>query len=326
MPIPALVLLRALKEAGGSRCNELLKITKNYCVLFPAPLFRLRLAFLGKSPIIRDMERSPRILTLKRVAWEKPVLLAVGLLLLGWLLNTPGGLLGKADAVGYAVCHRIDARSFHLGDRQIPLCTRCSGMYLGAVVGLGFQAVLGRRRAGSPPRGVLVILALLVLAFAVDGINSYLHLFPNAPSLYVPNNTLRLLTGSGMGAVIAAALFPAFNGTVWADWDPRPALSGWRPLLGLLSLVVLLDLVVLTENPLVLYPLALVSAAGVLVILSAVYSMVWLMLLRVENRFLRVQQLLLPAAGGFGVALLQIALLDLVRYWLTGTWDGFHLG
>jgi hypothetical protein len=91
-------------------------------------------------------------------------------------------------------------------------------------------------------------------------------------------------------------------------------------------LVLLLDLVILTENPLVLYPLALASAAGVLVLRSMVYCMVWLMLLRKENHILRARQLLLPLAGGFGVALLQIAFLDFARYWVTGTWDGFHIG
>jgi hypothetical protein len=30
--------------------------------------------------------------------------------------------------------------------------------------------------------------------------------------------------------------------------------------------------------------------------------------------------------GGFGVALLQIAAFDFVRYFLTGAWSGFHLG
>ena len=36
------------------------------------------------------------------------IFIALGILLFAWLLNTPPGLLGKADAVGYAVCHRID--------------------------------------------------------------------------------------------------------------------------------------------------------------------------------------------------------------------------
>src|SRR5512143_3851532 len=79
-------------------------------------------------------------------------LAATAIVLFFWLLNTPAGLLGKADAIGYAVCHRIDARSFHIGERQFPLCARCSGMYLGAMVALLYQAVTGRRRAGMPGR------------------------------------------------------------------------------------------------------------------------------------------------------------------------------
>lgn len=254
------------------------------------------------------------------------VALAVGLLFLGWLFNTPEGLLGKADAVGYAVCHRIDLRSFHLGERQVPLCARCSGMYLGALLGLAYQTILSPRRGGMPPRRVMAFLGLAVVAFGVDGLNSYLNLFPGAPSLYEPNNTLRLLTGTGMGLVMAAAVYPAFHQTVWQRWDDRPALPSLRSALGLVVLAAVLDAVLLTENPLVLYPLALLSAAGVLVILSMVYTMVWLMLLRMENRFRVPLQLAAPLLGGFGLGLLQIALLDLARFALTGTWDGFHFG
>jgi len=54
--------------------------------------------------------------------------------------------------------------------------------------------------------------------------------------------------------------------------------------------------------------------------------MVWVMIFRAENRFLSIQQLILPLVGGFGLALVQIILLDVARYALTGTWDGFHLG
>jgi len=169
-------------------------------------------------------------------AWRVMVFSAAGLLLLGWLLNTPAGLLGKADAVGYAVCHRIDARSFHLGGRPIPLCARCTGMYLGAVLGLLYQFASGRKRSELPPLRVLAILGALAVAFFVDGLNSYLHFFPKVPTLYEPHNTLRLLTGTGMGLVIAAALFPAFNQTVWKDPSPQPALSSLRHLSGLLAL------------------------------------------------------------------------------------------
>lgn len=254
------------------------------------------------------------------------VYIAAGLLFLGWLLNTPPGILGKADAIGYAVCHRIDTRSFHIGQRQMPLCARCTGMYLGAMLGLVYQSILGRRRSGAPPWPIILILAVFVAAFGVDGVNSFLHLIPGAPSLYEPQNWLRLLTGTGMGLGIAAAIFPAFNQTVWAEWDQRPAL-GSLPKFGLLVvLALLLDGAVLTNNSTILYPLALISAATVLVLLTLIYTMVWLMVLRRENRFQSLYQLVLPLTGGFGMGLLQIVLLDAARFFLTGTWDGFHLG
>lgn len=263
---------------------------------------------------------------LASLPWKWTVFLAVGLLLFGWLLNTPPGLLGKGDAVGYAVCHRIEVRSYHLGERQLPLCVRCTGMYLGAMLGLGYQALVGRRGGQLPPWRVLAFLGLLVVAFGVDGLNSYVHLFPGAPSVYEPRHELRLLTGTGMGLVIAAMLYPAFSQTVWQDWAPRPALPGLRSLGAILGLALVVDLLVWTENPLLLYPLALVSAAGVLALLAMIYTMVILMVLRLENRFLRLAQLWLPLTGGLGIAILQIAALDLVRFVLTGTWDGFHIG
>lgn len=258
--------------------------------------------------------------------WKGLVFAAAGILLGAWLLNTPPGLLGKADAIGYAVCHRIDLRSFHLGERQMPLCARCSGMYLGAMLGLGYQMFIGPRRTGNPPRRVILIMGLLVAAFVVDGLNSFVSLFPGAPSLYPPNNTFRLLTGSGMGLVIALALYPAFNLSVWRETDARATISNFRVFGVLILMALLLDLVVLTENPLVLYPLALVSALGVIILLTMVYTMLWLMIFKAENRYNRINQLVIPLIGGFIVGLVQIGLLDLVRYLLTGTWDGFHLG
>lgn len=261
-----------------------------------------------------------------RLRWRGVVFLAAGLLFIGWLLNTPPGLFGKLDALGYAVCHRIEVRSFHIQQRQLPLCSRCSGMFMGAVVGLIFQAAIAPRRTGSPPWYLWAAFGIMAAAFAIDGVNSYFHLFPGAPSLYEPHNHLRLITGTGMGFVIAAALYPAYNQTVWAASDARPAFSGWISFLGLLGLGSILDLLVMTENPLILYPLALASSAGVLILLVLIYSMVWIMVFRLDNSFHTVRQLSFPLAGGFFLALLQIAAFNWLRFYLTGTWGGFVIG
>jgi uncharacterized membrane protein len=260
--------------------------------------------------------------------WKIALTLISGTLLTLWLIETPAGLLGKADAIGYAVCHRIDTRSFHLGERQIPVCARCTGQYLGAVLGLVYQLAVGRRKAGRPPRGVIVVIGFLCLAYAVDGLNSYVHLIPQLSRfyLYEPSNLLRVVTGTGLGIGISMALLPAFHQTVWRQWDRRPALDGFISLGGLLLLAAIVDILVLTENPLILYPLALVSASGILILLTMVYTMVWLMVLKAENRYDKIHQLVYPLMAGFTIALLQIAMLDLVRFLFTGNWGGFHFG
>lgn len=37
---------------------------------------------------------------------------------------------------GSLVCHQLPDRSFHLSGIQFPVCARCTGLYLGAAVGM----------------------------------------------------------------------------------------------------------------------------------------------------------------------------------------------
>jgi uncharacterized membrane protein len=263
--------------------------------------------------------------------WFVP--LAALLVLAGFLFITPPGLLGKADGIGYAVCHRIDERSFQLFGRQLPLCARCTGEFNAAAITFIFLGFVSRKRSGMPLRGILVLLVLFFLAFGVDGANSYLYLLkqtyegflPQIPNLYIPNNTLRLLTGSGMGVALAAILYPVVNQTLWREADGRPALT-WKEFAGLLGIILLIDLGILSEQPIVLYPIAFLSVLGVLALLTTVFSIVWVIIMRQENAFETLKQLWLPVTAGLTLAFLMISVIDLLRLQLTGTWGGFPLG
>ena len=101
--------------------------------------------------------------------------------------------------------------------------------------------------------------------------------------------------------------------------------TGHHPLLARRDPVRHVTLLVLTENPLVLYPLAIVSSLGVVFLLTCVYTMLVLLLTGRENHVEGWGQLIVPALAGFTLALLQIAALDVIRYALTGTWSGFAL-
>ena len=251
----------------------------------------------------------------------------------GWMYVAPPGILGKADAVGYAVCHRIDERSFHIGGRQLPLCARCSGTFTASAVGLAFLALTAGKRSGMPDKKFYIPFALFFLAFAVDGGNSYLYLLKGTtgaltqiPNLYIPNNTLRLFTGTGMGLTMATFMFPAFNQSVWRDLDPAPVFDAWPRFLALLGLMLALDLAILTDLPIVLYPIAFISPLGVLGLLTMIYTIVWVMIMKQENAFTRLRDLWLPLLAGFTLTLLMILGIDLFRLQLTGTWGGFPLG
>ncbi|MCA1899771.1 MAG: DUF2085 domain-containing protein [Chloroflexi bacterium] len=247
-----------------------------------------------------------------------------------WMYLSPEGALGKLDAIGYAVCHRIDARSFHIDDRQLPLCARCTGEFYAAGAGLLFQLFASGRRSKLPSRGVLAVFFLLFFAFGLDGSNSYLYLLKQTsrgaldhiPTLYTPNNVLRLFTGSGMGIVIAGVLYPVVNQTLWRSLDSRPALS-WKTLGVLAALVVFLDLLILTENPAILYPIAYLSALGVLSLLTIVFAILWIIVMRQDNAFEHPRELWLPLLAGFTLAILMLLGIDLLRLQWTGTWGEF---
>jgi len=277
---------------------------------------------------MNKMETQPIKQKLQNILrWFIPV--AAAFAFAAWMYISPEGALGKLDAIGYAVCHRIDARSFQIGDRQLPLCARCTGEFYAAGLALVLQAIVSAKRSKLPSRGIIAVLVLFFLAFGIDGSNSYLYLlkqtspgtFEKIPNLYIPNNTLRLFTGSGMGIALAAVLFPIVNQTLWRDQDDRPALE-WKSFGILVGLVVFLNLLVLTDSPIILYPIAYISALGTLSLLVIVFTILWMMIMRQDNTFEHPRELWLPLLSGFTLAMLMILSIDLLRLHFTGTWGG----
>jgi uncharacterized membrane protein len=264
----------------------------------------------------------------QRVPWRLFLFGLLIVVLFIWLYFSPDGVLGKADSIGYAVCHRIAHRSFKIGETQFSVCARCTGQYLGALLSILFLSVFRPYRTGRPPWVIIIILLFFGLAYALDGFNSFLHLVPGFERfwLYEPNNTYRLITGTGVGLGIGVMLFPAFNQTVCKRNDRLPILEGLMDFGFLLLLSLLLVRIVLSDNPYLLFPLSLLSAFGALMLLTIVYSMVWVMLSRSEGLYQNFSEFLNPLLAGLIMALSQILVIDFLRYSLTGTWGEFPLG
>jgi uncharacterized membrane protein len=262
---------------------------------------------------------------LNRMPGRLALAVVVAVVLIGWLLNTPPGLEGKADAIGYALCHQIPARSFQINDQPISLCARCTGMYVSLMIGLIYQTVLGRRRYAWPRNLHLAVLAVFFLAFAVDGTNSALTLFTGKGPLYPPTNISRLLTGTGMGLAMAAMILPAFHQTAWEKYDPRGYFLTWGQFLGFLAAGFTGAALILTENPFILQAFTYLGVLGIILILTLLYSMILMVIFDRENSITRPTELIGWLLAGLLVALVHIGGADAARLFLTGTWDGFHL-
>jgi uncharacterized membrane protein len=260
--------------------------------------------------------------------WDGVFALVALVVILGLWLSWPGSLLDKADRAAYAVCHRIADHSFFVAGRQLPLCARCSGTYLGALIGLIVLGVRGRGRARSlPGPRYLLVLGVFFLAWGFDGVNSYLTLFPGLPYLYQPHNLLRLITGTLEGLAIAALLLPAFNLTFW---DPAgssespdadiPSIGRWADLAWLLVGGALVVLIVNSDLDSFLYPLALLSGLMIVILVGAINAI----LLRTLRRTHSVQgwtQAVAPLLGGIALAMLELTAIGLFRAELTA-WLG----
>jgi uncharacterized membrane protein len=233
-------------------------------------------------------------------------------------------LLEVGDYAGYAICHRITERSFTVAGRQFPLCARCTGTYLGVALGFGTLLLAGRgRRAGLPPRRVLLALALFIAAMGVDGLNSYSHFFPDAPHLYEPRNGLRLATGMGTGLAMGLVVAPALVQTLWREPDWQPSIASLRELAGLTILALVLVFLVLSNQPALSYVLAVISAAGVVLIIAVLNTMFLLMLARRDGRATGWRQVAPFLVVGVILAALEISVISFGRYALTGTMTGF---
>lgn len=271
-----------------------------------------------------EMEATASISTPRWIAWG--VIIAAITVIALWLLGTPTGVEGKADAVGYAICHRIPDRSFTTYDnRQLPLCARCTGIYTGVMTGFFLINLTGYGRASRLPSWRMGLIFVGFLAFfGIDGLNSYFHLFPNFESgLYAPNNTLRLISGALIGLTMIHLLLPLFNMTVWRYLDERRALPNARMLAIQLAILALVVAAMLTGSPFILLITGLLSAFGVLMVLTMVNAVMFMTFIRRDRTYTQWGELWLPLLAGLTVALLLVGGIDAARYMFTGTWDGF---
>jgi len=96
---------------------------------------------------------------------------------------------------GDRLCHQQATRSLFLNGNQMPFCTRCTAIWLGIAVGLGFMMFFTLELTG-------VFLGSILLCFipiGIDGIGQLLGFWEST-------NVIRFLTGLSAGAISGIAI------------------------------------------------------------------------------------------------------------------------
>ncbi|MGC8873533.1 MAG: DUF2085 domain-containing protein [Chloroflexia bacterium] len=191
-------------------------------------------------------------------------------------LAAPWPLEGKLWAAAHGLCAQREGHLLPFGEQYLPLCARDSGLYLGALLGLGYLLVRRRWLAvGRPPRWFWTAFFAIVGLFAIDVANSvgadWFH-----SGVYPPHNLLRTVTGTLLGASLSVPLLWAVNLSFRGRRPDRPLLAnGWDVLA--LFLLAAVGIAALWSRMAPLYvPLAALSFGGMLLLLVAA-NFLWLL-------------------------------------------------
>lgn len=118
-----------------------------------------------------------------------------------------------AAVYGFAsvICHQKGERSFHLFAEQLPVCARCTGLYVGAAV-LAVPYLLRSAWRPWPPLvpGSAQVRWLLILA----SLPVVLSIVWEWATGEVPSNLVRAITGVVLGGAVARVILDALAGAV----------------------------------------------------------------------------------------------------------------
>ncbi len=227
------------------------------------------------------------------------------------------GLLRYIGIFLSGVCHQFAEHSLVVGGVQLPLCARCTGTHLGALIALcNFWRWKRGRASRLPAPRLLAPLGLLFVFWVVDSLNSYIQFATGRAVLYEPSNLLRLCTGLGNGLLLSTVVLPLFNYSIWRQASEERILQNWTEL-ATIGLQLLTTAIVVWWGPEpLLYPLLTASLAGLLLTLTMVNSVIAVILLQRENAAVTWRYALLPILCGFLLAVAEVGSMAILRHLL----------
>jgi Predicted membrane protein (DUF2085) len=151
---------------------------------------------------------------------------------IGWAVLIPSAALAAAQArsapvvglltalpyaIGAVICHQQAARSFALWSQQLPVCARCTGIYIGAAIAALVVPFRGARGSRPRDRGSeraarhLNAKRALLIAAALPTLATLAYEWSTSTT---PSNIVRAIAGFPLGAAVAWVILAAVDDQV----------------------------------------------------------------------------------------------------------------
>jgi uncharacterized membrane protein len=230
-------------------------------------------------------------------------------------LAVPFPLEQKAHALMHGICAQTPSHTLLMGDGRLPFDARMTGIYLGFIVAFGSLLLFGRHRyAGFLSPGSLVAVLAIAGTMALDGFNS-LFTDLQLPTLYQPDNRLRLFTGMGAGVGLAVMLTMLLGMSLWRR--PRVSLRvtdrWWQPL-ALYAIGIPFGLLLLSGRSFLFGPATLLLVVSAVAAFSGLSMVAIVMIRGRENTFDRAIDLQPQIVWGLAGGVAIVAMLAAFRF------------
>jgi len=232
---------------------------------------------------------------------------------------SPGDYAATSHAILHGLCAQTPTHTIVFGDAALPFDARMTGIYGGFLVTVAAIIIRGGLfRYGNPPLRVAGLLAVLVLAMAVDGVNSLLSDL-GLWHPYVPSNALRVVTGYGAGVTLAIALSWLLASSAWNLGSPTVAVGRMKDLVTpLLGLAIFGGVLVARPGWLHL-PVSLLLVASAWLTVTMLVLVIVLLALKLDARVRTMDQLHVPVAISALLAISVMLALAGARFWAERT-------
>lgn len=247
--------------------------------------------------------------------------IVVGVLAAAFLL-APWPFEVKAHAVLHGICGQTPSHTMTFAGKELPLDSRCVGIFSGLLITFLLLLGVGRSRAAALPSvGAGILLIGFLGAMAFDGLNSLMTDLDRW-HLYTPTNELRLLTGWMAGVGLGTLLIMVTGMTLWQRPNvSMKVLPDWRWPIAMLLPCIPAWLLLKTGSRFVYYPMSILLIAAAITAFATLAVCAIVMLRNRDNSISRFDEVVPLVAVGLIIAVTILLSLSGGRFWLEQTFQ-----